>query len=476
MANIRKTSQNNCDFITYKDLKPASLDLAEIEENFPPLYKYYKREVAYKLVTFILNAMYIRKDADEFVELHSKALKKLISDYSKYRDYLEAAGVIEACHAYKLNYKSKSYKVSDKYLCDGFDSVTFSEKRDKYEMFRKNKIIALAKFPEIAATIGNIQIDPEVYRFLEVDEQRKLNGEAPKDTYQVIDPDKPWKKITKVKKPENQHRRAKFLLEKLKEGNHNLTLDSTVNRLHHMICSLPSITRSFLKFPNSEISQVDISSSQFFSINRVIQPGFWNGKDNYINLNNLKEDIKNKYEGLYSRSLYPICAKDSNLTEFLAFADITCSGKFYQTFISETLDIDQVKQKCFEVLFSSPRAPINRKWFKDVFPNIWKIMAILQLQDKEMPKLLQNLESCIILNNVVPRIYKDIPGIQIIPIHDCIVAPTSQIKAVEAIMVDEIAKCIGFTPHVKITHYSPDTAAFKDKVPYSQYKSNKYAA
>ena len=72
--------------------------------------------------------------------------------------------------------------------------------------------------------------------------------------------------------------------------------------------------------------------------------------------------------------------------------------------------------------------------------------------------LLATIESYLMLDVILKRIYKELPGTIAITIHDSIMTGilTNDVEAVRKIMSDELTNFVGFCPKIKIEDFKED--------------------
>jgi hypothetical protein len=130
----------------------------------------------------------------------------------------------------------------------------------------------------------------------------------------------------------------------------------------------------------------------------------------------------------------------------------------------------EVKKQVLRILFAPNRLPKNvvngkcRQIFKKSFPTVHRIFSKVRGRDQgtkfensnRFPILLATIESYLMLDIIMKRIYKELPGIIAITIHDSILTGilTNDVEAVRKIMSDELTEFVGFSPQIKIEDYS----------------------
>jgi hypothetical protein len=122
-------------------------------------------------------------------------------------------------------------------------------------------------------------------------------------------------------------------------------------------------------------------------------------------------------------------------------------------------DRDEVKEVIFTVFFTAnqfigqPEAGLKRV-FKNLFPTVYKIFSFIKKSDKtQLPKLLQCIESHIVLGRISKRIAEERPDLPIFTIHDSVITTVGNEGYVEAIMKEELTLCVGYEPKLKFEYW-----------------------
>jgi hypothetical protein len=110
-----------------------------------------------------------------------------------------------------------------------------------------------------------------------------------------------------------------------------------------------------------------------------------------------------------------------------------------------------------------PKNEINRKArqiFMDNFPNVHRIFSKIRGRAKgdkfenfkRFAILLQTIEAHLILNIIVKRICKELPGAIVMTIHDSIMTGINNdhIEAIMKIMIDEFTRFVGYPPRISV--------------------------
>jgi hypothetical protein len=88
--------------------------------------------------------------------------------------------------------------------------------------------------------------------------------------------------------------------------------------------------------------------------------------------------------------------------------------------------------------------------FKEMFPYVYEVFRQIKSKDKSLlPRLLQSIESYLMINVIAKRISIEYPDAPIFTIHDSISTTAEYVDIVEAIMTEELTKAIGHTPKLE---------------------------
>lgn len=234
------------------------------------------------------------------------------------------------------------------------------------------------------------------------------------------------------------------------------SVDSTSGRFHSNITNLSKHLRPYLTIKDEHLVNIDVKNSQpYLSTVLLTNPG----KVSWMTENpafamllqtlkvSLNEDVKHYISLVISGNLY----------EFLM-------DEFKENGL--TLTRPETKRQVLRILFARNRTPkdeINRKArqiFKNNFPTVHRMFSKIRGSSKgdrftnfkRFAILLQRIESYLMLDVILKRIYKELPGTIAITIHDSIMTGilTNNVEAVRKIIVDEMQNFVGFEPKIEI--------------------------
>jgi hypothetical protein len=234
------------------------------------------------------------------------------------------------------------------------------------------------------------------------------------------------------------------------------SIDNTSGRFHSNITNMAKGLRPYLRIKGEPLVNIDIKNSQpFLSTILLTDPG----KVSYL--------TNNPAFALLLQSL-----KVSLNQDVKQYISLVISGQIYEYLMTEfakeglTLSRTETKRQVLRILFARNRMPkdeINKKCrqiFKNRFPTVHRIFSKVRGSEKgdkfqnfkRFAILLQRIESYLMLDVILKRIYKELPGTIAVTVHDSIMTGilTNNVEAVRKIMIDELTFFIGFQPQIKI--------------------------
>jgi hypothetical protein len=239
-------------------------------------------------------------------------------------------------------------------------------------------------------------------------------------------------------------------------------VDNTSGRFHSNVTNMAKGLRPFLRINDEPLINLDIKNSQpYLSTILLTDPG----KVSYL--------TKNPAFVLLLQTL-----KVSLKEDIEKYISLVISGQIYEYLMAEffkeglKLTRDETKKQMLRILFARNRMPqdeINRKArqiFKDRFPTVHRIFSKIRGSEKgdrfknykRFAILLQRIESYLMLDIILKRIYRELPGTIAITIHDSIMTGvlTNNVEAVRKIMIEELIFFVGFAPKIKIESISEE--------------------
>jgi hypothetical protein len=384
---------------------------------------------------YILSTITYRKVFDksikenDYVPISSKILHDVINSRYKERvNELIDMEIIEANGSWLKGKKSQGYRFLPEYRNTKLKAVQIMDNRivSKIEQFRKYKLaeITLPQHKYIFDCLQQIEIladDANKY----VDETVFEDGKN------------------------SVHKMMIDFVKNIKEKWY-WTPDKN-GRIHNNITNLPRELRKFLRWQKNPLVEIDISNCQPFLFNKLIR--------NYVN-----EDI----EGISTMINY--LSYVTTFSDILLFEYLTTKGIFYDylmekftkgyeqyDYLLEDLQNIEPRER-FKVRFfgrvfycsESDKITTNEKeTFRKLFPNVFEVILHYKKEHyQDLANLLQQIESEIIINRIVPKLADK--KIFALTIHDSILTTKENSVIVKSIIEQEIKNYIGLIPTIKI--------------------------
>jgi len=234
------------------------------------------------------------------------------------------------------------------------------------------------------------------------------------------------------------------------------SVDNTSERFHSNVTNIDKDLRPFLRINGEKLVNADIKNSQpYLSTIILTNPG----KVSWL--------TNNPAFALLLQTLQVSLNQDVK-----KYISLVISGQLYEFLMDEfrkdqlALSRIETKKQVLRILFARNRMPkdeLNRKarqTFIKNFPTVHRIFSKVRGHEqgnkfnnyKRFAILLQKIESYLMLDVILKRIYKDMPGVIAVTIHDSIMTGilTNNVEAVRKIMTEELTFFIGFPPKIEI--------------------------
>ena len=235
--------------------------------------------------------------------------------------------------------------------------------------------------------------------------------------------------------------------------------DATERRFHSNVTNMKRELRPYLRVNGKPLLNIDIKNSQPYLSTIILT-----FPSKIISL------AKNTTFSMTLQSL-----KVSHNEDVKKYIKLVADGQFYEYLIQEfaregiKLTRSEAKVQVLRILFAPNRLPKNevnrncRLIFKKCFPTVHRIFSKVRGRDQgtkfensnRFAILLASIESFLMLDVILKRIYKEHPGVIAITIHDSIMTGilTDEVEAVRKIMIEELNSFVGFSPKIEIEDY-----------------------
>jgi hypothetical protein len=173
-----------------------------------------------------------------------------------------------------------------------------------------------------------------------------------------------------------------------------------------------------------------------------------------------------------------MCLKEAKMpinTDVAKFESFVTKGKFYEELAAaikeetgiEIIDRKDLKAVVFLVLFTDNRFLGQKKAepkriFKQLFPSMYELFkAIKKKNSTLLPRILQSVESHLMLKVIAKRISKERPELPIFTIHDSIATTVGNEEYVQRVIREELTKYIGHPPSLSVEYWTPENMVHK---------------
>lgn len=416
---------------------------------------------------------------DGFVPINAKALQNKVRNYKQYLSYLVSSGVLLIDRQYIPGEKSRGYKFAPAFAVP-VKSVNENHRGDiKRHSIHSFVSLSTAQAKQYRHLIkwydACFQIDQDTAAsFILEDYKRKIQSPLLIECNEYTG---------QCKDPVEQYNSAYLNIDKFTIGEFHLKLDDFGKRLHSPLTNLRGELRNLLTYKQLPLTSIDIVNSQPYLSTLLFTPSFWGLSDDikelaldfhlltYKSLGLTLNDIFNRYD----MSSFIMLCKKAEITinsDVHKYKEIVQSGRFYEYMAEQTKTASKergkLKAAIFQVLFTDNRfigqeSAAPKRKFREIFPDVYELFSLIKKKEKSnMPKLLQRIESHIILSVITKRISIEKPELPIFTIHDSIVTVQGYEEYVSQLMKYELKKMVGFAPKLVISRWNPANLVFKN--------------
>jgi len=454
---------------------PAALDIDQLITVCPPQHieRFHRDYLIYipHLLTVIPAMNKGLELRGGFVPIKASELQSKIRNYKSYLIYLIEEGIIETDGWYVKGKKCIGYKFTTFYS-GRVRGVRLKDQRIAKRLFKTKPIdfTVRQKYKHLIRWFDDgLQIHYDLaLDFITRDMERKLENPALRER----DP-----RTGELKDPMTQYNTALCAIEKITARAFPISVDKVGFRLHSVLSNLRSALRNCLTYNGLGLVSIDICNSQPYLVNLLLCSSFWEKGDDLMSI-----DRVFTASSLSSFIMIAKNAERQGESGFQVYKEMVMTGQFYD-YMEEmmgrelkTSDIDRkaVKAAVFQVLFTDNRfigqsEAEEKRMFKRLFPEVYQLLSLIKRKEKRnLPILLQRIESHLILRAITKRIARERPTLPLFTIHDSVATTAGNEDYIQTIITEEMTKAIGFGPRLRLEHWTPENLCFGDGMPFMQ--------
>ena len=242
---------------------------------------------------------------------------------------------------------------------------------------------------------------------------------------------------------------------RIRNGDIFYSVDTTSKRFHSNVTNISKDLRQFLRINNEPLVNIDVKNCQPYLSTIIL-----------TNPSKVSWLTENTAFAMLLQTLKVSHNKD--VKEYIYFV---ATGTLYEhmmtAFANEGLILnrDETKEQILRILFARNRPPkdqvnrLCRDIFKKEFPTVHRIFSKVRgsikgnkFQNfKRFSILLQRIESYLMLDIILKRIYRELPGTIAVTIHDSVMTGvlTNNVEAVRKIINEELTFFVGISPKIE---------------------------
>lgn len=409
----------------YSQLIPEKVfkELDSICQVIEPNIKGFNTDCLCEVISVI--ACHTRKD-NEPTPLRINYIKKLVPQGDKYLRAIMELGIVERSGKYIPGQTSYKYDFAPYY-----HSKYISRPLNDVKLFRRvNK----------------------VWNEIRKDEKKTTRGKSEQIKFlKDLEIEPTWREYVETITDIEKYNAVTASATRIENGDLFYSIDNTSGRFHSNVTNMKKDLRPHLRVKGQQLLNLDVKNSQpYLSTIILTNPGkastLTNNRAFAMLLQSLNvshnEDVKKYIQLVVYGQLYEYLQKEFNLSR------------------------DETKRQVLRILFARNRTPKNelnkkcRAIFREHFPTVHKIFSKVRGSEKgdkftsfkRFAILLQRIEAYLMLEIILKRISKELPGVIAITIHDSIMTGilTNNVQAVRKIIEEELTDFVGFRPQIKI--------------------------
>lgn len=407
----------------------STIDLEAYLNKHPPNFNY-KIDHFYYILEYLSIGME-RGDVDKnegYVNVNAAKLQRRIHNYKQYLDHMLNHKLILTDGRYVVGEKSKGYLIS------GYRS-TVSTTINSIPI--TDSVVKKNRRKDINDYNSKLEKTAKRYKYLTKWFNKDLKIDYALATEEILGIYPPYTRPIGGKKWGEASRHTKIIIAsqalfKFHKQHFYYQVDDNVRRFHSNLTNLKKELRNYITYNNNLLINIDIRNSQpLFSL-ILLNKEFYNPKSshNIYQYSHIFSTIPSITTYGFSLMLVKHLQNTDNKV-FNEYVDMVNSGEFYKRisdkiFPGREFNKKNIKVMIFTVLFSDNRfigqpEADSKMAFKTHFPDVYKVFSLIKKKDKTiLARILQMIESDIIINRVSQRISREKPEIPIFTIHDSV--------------------------------------------------------
>jgi hypothetical protein len=231
-------------------------------------------------------------------------------------------------------------------------------------------------------------------------------------------------------------RGAHPLLDRMLDGERRFTVCDQ-GRVHTNVANLPAQFRRYMRLDGRELDSVDINTSQPLLLALL-----------------LKKQAREEEADRPQAVCDTYC--DDGLTDYLAHC---LDGTVYDRLAGKTgYNRDEVKPLFLAVAYGHPDHMDTKvgRAMRSLYPAVFDAIVDLnyRLGHGGLPRLMQTLESQVMIGRVAARLVRENPEMPLLTVHDSILVPVEFVPVVQTVIAEEWAAEFGVVPRTKASSFT----------------------
>jgi hypothetical protein len=486
--------------MVYSVKVPANLNFKQLAEKLPfndlPMKQERSEQFLYvfcgALVELREAQRYKKKDKG-FTMMCAKWMHEIHAEYHLFVGYLLEAGIWRSDNKFIPNEKCTGFQFTDAYKKQGFKEVEITDFRLRKAMRRQRELQITEKRKDITAhrhiidwyLTHKLCIDADAAGqwVNEYYEQNLIHLDAKnlsKDDLNKAQKDL-WDTCNSMV----------YFIGQIANDDYDewdFSVDAKGRRLHGMFSFNKKELRMFVTYDGKKLVSVDIKNSQPYFSTLLLEPEFWQSKKVKTNklqlidiapemyrvfrsdgtahkIITLLESAKSLIQRDVSTGEYKNLAQSGGIYEYLMVElPKRLSASFMMEHGERVSTRKAIKRETLRILYcknSDRRKGFyeTARVFQSMFPNVAKVFELVKEGQYEwLPRILQRVESRLVLQEVCREIAAEYPGIPLFTIHDGIVTTEGNEHAIKAVLDRVLTERVGCAPGVAFENWVPENA------------------